>query len=328
MTLSLSDSDVRELADMSRVIDAVDDAAREQFEGKVVMPPRVNIMKDGTFLRLMATYMMGSGLMGYKAFHGSMDKGVRYMIVVIREEDGEILALVDGAYLTALRTGATSGVGTRYMAPQGPSQLGLIGSGLEAETNLAAVAAVREITSVKVFSRSAERREEFATRMSGLLSLAIEPVATPEEAVEEAGIVVVATNTGHNGPIAFQGKWMQKGQHIVSIGSTSPFLREIDPETFDRADTVVFDADPEQIFEESGDLMEIEGSLKDRLLGAMQLPELVVNGGIQRSSSDITLFKSVGTGAQDIASAKVLYDIAMERGVGREIGQIVSPKKF
>src|SRR4051794_33124360 len=117
---------------MDALVDAVEEAALEENDGMVIMPPRANLMRDGSFLRLMPAYMMRSGLFGYKAFHGSMENGVRYLVVVCREGDGEILAMVDAAYLTALRTGATSGVATRYMAPEGAAIIGLIGSGLEA----------------------------------------------------------------------------------------------------------------------------------------------------------------------------------------------------
>ena len=328
MTLSLSEADVRAAAHMPSVIDAIEDAAREEHLGDILMPPRTNLFRESTFLRMMPVFMMGSGLMGFKCFFGSMKKGVRYLVVVMRESDGEILAVVDGAYLTALRTGATSGVATRYMAPSGPATVGLIGSGLEAETNLTAVAAVRTIESVKVYSRSPENRAAFAERVGPTLELEIKPVETPEAAVADCSTVVVATNTGHDGPCAYRGEWLETGQHVVSIGSTSPFLREIDPETFARADTVVFDTVPGQFFDESGDLMAIEDeALKDRLLGCPTLPQIVVDG-IDRTDSDITLFKSAGAATQDVAAAKAIYDTALELGLGRDIGSLAEPKFF
>jgi len=268
------------------------------------------------------------GVYGYKSFHGSLAEGVRYIVVLCRQSDGEILATVDAAHLTALRTAATSGVATDYMAPPGSATVGLIGSGLEAETNLAAVAAVRPVERVVVYSRSPERRTAFAARVGVSLGVDIQPVATPVEAVRAASIVIVATNSGHGGDVAYRGEWMHPGQHVVSIGATSPFLREVDPRTFERATTVVFDAAAEQVFEESGDLMVIEGELRERLLRAATLPQLVAGGPLARSVDDITLFKSVGTAAQDIAAAMSVYETALGRGLGRDIGELAKTKLF
>ncbi len=283
---------------------------------------------DDAILRMMPAYLARSGVMGYKAFHGSMAKGVRYVIVLIAHATGEILALVDAAYLTALRTGATSGVATRYMARPGPADVGLIGSGLEAHTNLAAVAAVRPVERVRVFSRSEERRRAFASSAGATLGVEVIPVGSPQEAIAGADVVIVATNTGMNGPVAYEGAWMEAGQHVVSIGATSTYLRELDPASFERPDHVVFDASPQQVFEECGDLVALDEALREKLGTVRVLPDVVADRGLDRASDDITLFKSVGTAAQDLAAAKAVYELAVERGVGRDVGEIAAPKTF
>lgn len=327
MTLLLSDDDVRATADMAGLVAAMEAVLGEEHDGLITMPPRVNVAGDGTVLRLMPAHLARSNLMGYKSFHGSLAKGVRYLIVLIRADDGEILALVDAALLTGLRTGATSGVATRHLARPGAADVAVIGSGLEAETNLAGVAAARPVRSVRVFSRSKQRRAAFARRAGESLATDATAVATPEEAVSGADIVIVATNTGAHGPVAYRGEWMEAGQHIVSVGATSPFLRELDPACFDRADHVVFDATPAQVFEESGDLMAVTDACRGRLAGAGVLPDVVARG-FDRGATDVTLFKSVGTAAQDIAAAKVIYDVAVERGIGRQIGTLADAKQF
>jgi len=327
VTLLLSDADVRATADMTRLVDAVEAVLHEENDGLITMPPRVNVASDGTVLRLMPAHLAGSNLMGYKSFHGSMAKGVRYLIVLIRADDGEILALVDAALLTGLRTGAASGVATRYLARPGAADVAVIGSGLEADTNLAGVAAVRPVQRVRVFSPNPQRRAAFAGRAGDALGVEAIAAATAEEAVAGADIVIVATNTGTHGPVAYQGAWIEPGQHIVSVGATSPFLRELDPACFDRADHVVFDATPEQVFDESGDLIAVTDAGRDRLRHATVLPSVVAHG-FDRGASDVTLFKSVGTAAQDIAAAKVVYDMAIERGIGRQIGVLADAKQF
>lgn len=327
MTVLLGDDDVRATADMAALVDAVEAVLHEEHDGLITMPPRVNVACEGTVLRLMPAHLARSNLMGYKSFHGSMAMGVRYLIVLIRADDGEILALVDAAFLTGLRTGATSGVATRHLAPAGPADVAVIGSGLEADTNLAGVAAVRPVRRVRVFSPNPDRRGAFARRAGELLGVDTAASATARDAVTGADIVIVATNTGTNGPVAYQGDWIEAGQHIVSVGATSPFLRELDAACFDRPEHVVFDASPSQVFDESGDLLAVTEACRSRLAGAPVLPDVVARG-FARGADDVTLFKSVGTAAQDIAAAKVIYDAAIERGIGREIGVLVEAKQF
>lgn len=328
MAILLSDADVRAATDMTAMVDAVEAALKEEAVGQVDLPPRMNLIRDGAFLRIMPARMDGTGLLGYKAFHGSMSKGVRYLVVLCSALDGEILALVDAAYLTAARTGATSGVATRYMARSGPATVGVIGSGLEADTNLTAVAAVRELTHVKVYSRTPERREVFAATMSPRLGVPVAAAASPEEAVRGVDIVLIATNTGMNGPVAYDSSWMEPAQHIVSIGSTSPFLRELDPKCFTTADRLVVDADPEQITQESGDACAASGDDLARLHHAELLSAVVHKGVVNTGDDGISLFKSVGTAAQDLIAAKSVLDMAVTLGLGREIGEVAARKTF
>ena len=327
MTLLLGDDDVRTTANMAELVDAIEAVLREEHDGLVTMPPRLNVSGDGTVLRLMPAHLARSNLMGYKSFHGSMTTGVRYLIVLIRADDGEILAMLDAALLTGLRTGATSGVATRYLSSPAAADVAVIGSGLEAQTNLAGVAAVRQVRRVRVFSPNPQRRATFAQQAGELLKIDVAAVATAREAVRGADIVIVATNTGMNGPVAYLGEWIEAGQHVVSVGATSPFLRELDAACFERPEHVVFDASPTQVFEESGDLMAVTDECRSRLTGALVLPDVVARG-FDRSADDVTLFKSVGTAAQDIAAAKVVYDVAVEHGLGREIGVLAEAKQF
>lgn len=312
---------------MARLVDAIEAALREEHDGLVTMPPRVNVSGDGTVLRMMPAHLARSDLMGYKSFHGSMSTGVRYLIVLMRASDGEILAMIDAAHLTGLRTGATSAVATRYLAAGEAKDVAVIGSGLEADTNLAGVAAVRNVQRVRVFSPNPQRREAFAERAGESLGVDATAASSAREAVDGADIVIVATNTGMHGPVAYHGDWIEAGQYIVSVGATSPFLRELDDACFERPEHVVFDATPAQVFEESGDLMAVSDVCRSRLAAARVLPGIVADG-FDRAPGSVTLFKSVGTAAQDIAAAKVVYDTAVERGLGRDIGVLAEAKQF
>ena len=328
MTLILSDKDVRGIADMPALVDSLEQGLRAEAAGPgAIMPERMNLALGTTLLRVMPAILPGAGVLGLKFFYGSLSEGVRYAVLVCAIDSGEVLAVIDAAYLTALRTGATSGVATRHLARADARTVGLIGSGLEAETNLAGVCAVREIDLVRVYSRDPARRSEFALRMSERLGIAIEPAGTAEQAVAGADVVVVATNTGHGGDVAFRGSGLRAGQHVVSIGSTATFLREIDEETLLRPDLVIFDAPPAQVGNESGDVMALLARLPDwapdGVLGD------ILSGRLGRTDSgQLTLFKSVGTAAQDLIAGLALYQAATVRGVGLLVPDLTEPKAF
>jgi ornithine cyclodeaminase/alanine dehydrogenase-like protein (mu-crystallin family) len=261
-------------------------------------------------------------------FYGSVREGVRYVVLICSMTTGEVLAAVDAAYLTAARTGAMSGVATKHMARVAASTVGVIGSGLEAETNLLGVCAVRTITEVQVYSPNQARREAFAERMRALLDIRVEATSNPETAVSGTDIVVVATNTGSSGTIAYRGAWFEEGQHIAAIGSTTPALREIDAPTFIRADRVVIDAAHDQVQEESGDVIAWLGDG-----GALDDARLLVDVLAGRWSGrngeeERTLFKSVGTAAQDMIGALHVYNEARRRGIGTEVPDLADPKLF
>jgi ornithine cyclodeaminase/alanine dehydrogenase len=296
----------------------------EEANGTLVMPPRLNLpMREGAF-RLMPAVLNGAGIMGYKVFYRVAGHGSRHMVALFEQDRGELLALVDANHLTAARTGATSGIASKFMARADSVSVAVIGSGLEARTNLAGVrAAFPGIQDVRVFSPNAERRQFFAREIGTLHGVEATPCTTAAEAVRAADIVVVGTNTSAGGgDVAFRGAWMEPGQHVVSVGSTLPTLREVDPTTFARADLVVVDA-PAQATEESGDVVAAIASGDYPLDDVVRLADVVAGTpGRVRGSDEITLYKSVGTAMQDVASAFMLWQRAVETDRGRDIGDV------
>lgn len=329
MTLLLTNRDVERASDVAAQIDVIEAGLREEANGTVDLPPRLNLTTTTGFFRVMPAVMRDSGLMGYKVFHGSVQHGVRYLIAIYDERDGRLLALMDAAYLTAARTGATTGVATRYLAPPTAATVGVIGSGLEATTNLEAVCAVRPIREGKVFSPTPANRARFAARMSDRLGIRLEPVATPEQAVADADVIVVATNTtGVGDLIAYRGQWMTAGQHVNSIGSTGLQLREIDPETFARADRIVTDSRI-QLEAESGDLHAARQADTYDRAKVVELKDVVAGHVQGRTATDeITLFKSVGTAIQDVAAGFAVYQEAVRQGLGQDVGEFLELKTF
>jgi len=329
VTLLLRDSDVRAVCDIGSMVTYLDQALREEAKGSgAQLPERLNLAHGPVFLRVMPALLPEAGLLGLKFFHGSMRDGVRYVVAVCALDTGTVLGLVDAAYLTAARTGATSGVATQWLSREDSARVGVIGSGTEAETNLRAVCSVRPVTRVTVYSRSPGRREDFAARMSASLGIPVTAAADPRAAVAGADIVVVATNTGPEPVVAYQGAWLEPGQHVVSIGSTTAALREIDPDTILRAETVVFDVPLSQLSRESGDLIALLKARPGWQAGVSL--DRVLTGEVlaRRRPEDVTVFKSVGTAAQDLLGASYVLREARRQGVGTEIADIASPKQF
>jgi alanine dehydrogenase len=323
MTLLLSDQEVRDACDMRVLIDAIEHAMTVEARGGVQIVPRINFGVEGGFFRLMPAVIEELDIMGLKAFDAKFPEA-RYLIAVFRPSTGELDCLVDAAYLTAARTGATTGVATRWMtATDGCREVGVIGSGLEARTNLEAVLAVREVQRVKVFSPNPQRRRRFAGEIAERFG--IEAVATDAAAeAADAPCVVAATNTGANGPVALEGAWLRDDAHLNTIGATAPVLREVDAETFARAATIVVDT--EHAGPECGDIIAAEqaGTWDERRVTTLAQ---VVGGGTPLAREGLTVFKSVGTAVQDLAAAAAVARVARERGLGREL-DIVSPKTF
>jgi alanine dehydrogenase len=316
MTLILDNDAVVASTDVRAIIDALEDGLRAEAAGGVDTVPRINLAAGGEFFRLMPVVIPGMDIMGFKVFNGSIAQGVRYVIGLYRASSGELLSLMDASYLTAARTGATTGLATRLITPEDEVPVvGVIGSGLEARTNLEAICAVRTVREVKVFSRDADRRARFAEEMGERLQLDVHPVASGAEAAD-AEAVLVATNTGMNtGRVALEADWLPSAAHVSTIGSTMPALREVDAELFARADVVVVDT--EHARNESGDLIAaVEGGQwsDDKLRLLHELP-----GTDNPVAGPLTVFKSVGTATQDIIAAAATYETARARGLGRDV---------
>ena len=161
MTLILNLQEVQQAINMRTIIDQIEKGLVEEFHGHVEMPPRMNMSTNNQgFFRLMPAVMNESGYMGFKVFFKN-GPNVRYLIGIIDQNNSDLEAMMDSSYLTAARTGATTGLATKYLARENAKTVGVIGSGLEARTNLEAVCAVREIEYVRVFSPNPQRRETF-----------------------------------------------------------------------------------------------------------------------------------------------------------------------
>jgi alanine dehydrogenase len=328
--LVLTYNDAHQAINITEAIDAIEAAYREEAAGRTLTSERITLWLPNGWLRLMAAGLLDSGVVGYKAFHrteftaGAKRAEVRYAFYLFDYITGQPLALMDANYLTAIRTAATTAVAAKYLARPDATRLGILGSGSEARTHLEALVAVRPISRVKVYSRNATRREAFAHQMSERLQIDVRAVAHPEQAVNDVDILIAATNTGAEGPALF-GKWLYPGLHVSSIGSTIPTQREIDAHVWRWADRIVLDT--HCVLQESGDALAAlaEGTLDDRKI--TELSAIVAGKSPGRTRPDeTTLYKSIGTGVQDVAVAFRIYERAHERGLGQELADYQSPK--
>jgi alanine dehydrogenase len=236
--------------------------------------------------------------------------------VLLFGDHGELLALVDATAMTAIRTAAVSGVATDVLARVDSGVLAILGSGAQAMSHLEAVSTVRPITEVRVWSRTPANAERFAREAGDRFRLEIAAHASVDEAVHDAD--VVCTTTAAHMPI-LEGAWLSPGTHVNAIGSGAAVDREVDGATVRRAR--VFVDRIESAMREAGDLLL---AIEEGAVAAADLAgELgaVLVGRVQgrRAADEVTLFKSVGLGAEDVAAARATYDECRRLGLGREV---------
>ena len=318
MTLYLTEAEVNEALTMELALDSVEEAFRLMSEGGATNPPRSRIrLPDGGLFNFMCAAAPGAGVMGLKAYGVTRGNPVKFYVQLFSTDTGELLALLEAGDLGQVRTGAASGVATKYMAREDSASVGVIGSGYQARTQLEAVCKVRPITSARVFSRSPERRERFATRMSERLGIDISPVDSGEECVADADVVI--TMTSANRPV-LEGEWLSAGTHINAAGANHWMRRELDGNAVRRSDVIVAD-EIEQAKMECGDLIYPAELGSIRWEQVRSLADVVGGSAPGRNSDDdITLFESQGLAVQDITTGMRVYQLALEKGIGSEIG--------
>jgi ornithine cyclodeaminase/alanine dehydrogenase len=224
---------------------------------------------------------------------------------------------MEGGYLTALRTGAASGVAAKYLARRDSKVVGVIGTGVQARTQIWALSEVlKEITRVKAFDLVPGRVEPFAKDISTRLGLEVETVETSKECVADSDVLVLATTS--KAPV-FDGNWLKKGTHVNSIGVSGPEGRELDDTTIKKAKIVV--DTKEGVLAETGDLIiPIKRGIISQENIYAELHEIVGGKKPGRTSDEeVTCWKAVGIAIEDAAVARLVYDKAKKEGIGKEV---------
>jgi len=304
MTLHISEADVRAVFTMPMAIEAVEEISRRQAAGEVVVHARRRFeFPGGRFFHYMAAADHAANRVATKQYT-YVDGKLKFAVSLYSMETGDLLALIEGDRLSQQRTGAASGVATKYMAQTDAKTAAIIGTGWQAEAQLEAVAAVRKLAGAAVYGRDTARRHEFAREMSERLKIPVRAAASSAEAVYGAHIVCAATTSSH--PVLF-GADLAAGAHVNAIGANHMRKRELDDAAVLKADVVVVDS-IEQSRQEAGDLVLGFGSDSVRWDRVMELSQVVAGKAVARTSdSQVTLFKSNGIAAWDLAAAMQIY---------------------
>src|SRR5690348_6668890 len=251
MAIFLDEAAVKRLVSMKDALDATEEVFREFGKGHVTNVPRIRVPLNQGTLRVTAAVLNYRGYYGIKVSSTTVfGHNAGRVFCLYKEERGELCAIVQVFAMGALRTGAASGVATRYLANEDASTLGVIGSGRQAKTQVEAISRVRKLREVRVFSRNANNRDRFCQEVGSKLGLAARPVENAEVAV--MGCDIVVTSTTATAPVLL-GSWLSPGTHVNAIGANYEHRRELDSNAVARADVIVTD-DKDQVQYESADL--------------------------------------------------------------------------
>ena len=326
MALLLTRKDVEALLPMSEAMAAVELAFREHALGNVLMPLRTSIRPpahNGVNLGMPA-YIGGEvdalGLKVVSVYGENPGRfGLPTVIATVLLNDprsGALLAVMDGTWLTAMRTGAASGVATKYLARPDANVATVLGAGVQGRTQLMAASEARPLKRAYVYDIDSERSRAYAVEMSPRLNLEVIPTTDLRTAIESADILLAASNAHE--PV-FPGEWLRPGTHINGVGSHAPKARELDSTTVQRSLLIVDQR--VACMAEAGDvLIPIqEGVISEAHIHA-ELGQVLVGQATGRTANEqITLFKSVGLALQDVATAARIYTLAQQQGAGMQI---------
>jgi alanine dehydrogenase len=312
MMLYLDDDDVSALFSIGDAIDCVDRCFLLLADGTAVNAVRRRSAANGTTLNVMWALAPTEGVLGVKEYpvvRSDVTQGAVLTLLLHAMDTGRLLAVLAADRLGQLRTGAASAVATRALARKDSETLALFGSGFQAESQALALAQVMpELRRVLVVGRDAAKRDRFAQRLRAALD--IEVIGSPaQEAAERADVVVTAT--GSTEPVLL-GQWLRPGTHVDAVGSNVASKREVDREVLARAARIVVD-DYEVAANECGDLIANDWDQSQ----VVSLGDVLTGRAAGRSNADeITVFESQGLALQDVVCAGVIYERAVERGVG------------
>jgi alanine dehydrogenase len=312
--LYLTEGDVVATFPLREALGVVENAARALAEGRAQNRPRQRALTQSAMIQVLAATC--EGRLGHKTYTvAPQGRGARFWVTLF-DEAGEMLALIEADALGQIRTGAASGVATRFMAREDASILGVIGTGWQARTQLEAIVHVRPIKDVLVYGRNAAKRDAFCEEMTARTGVTVRGVQSAREAVAQADIVCTMTNA--SSPV-LEGAWLRPGTHVNAAGSNRHNAQEVDVETIRRTALIALE-DLAQAKVEAGDLIAAESAGAFRWESATLLSDIVSGKApSRRSAEQITLFESLGIGLWDVAAASFIFDACIIEGRGTKL---------
>jgi len=315
MALFLKDEDVAQCVTMDTMLEAIESMQRQYGDGQAHNMTRRKIIADSGMLSVMGGGLFHQGLLGVKTY--TVVKGAySFQVSLYDANTGELLLYTQANRLGQLRTGATTGVAVKHLANPEDATVGIIGTGGQAPTQLEALSKVRGIKKIKAYSRTQERREEFARRMTDTMGVEVSAETSNEDAVRDCDIVLCIAATMD--PVV-EADWLKDGSTLIGAGPTTWRAREVDEAVITRAGKLIVDS-TEQAAIEAGDLC---SAVDKGIIQWSKVHELrhVVSGAVTgRDSNDQVVYaKIMGTGVADVAAAKLAYDSAKAAGLGTEM---------
>lgn len=314
----LSSDELRGLAEPAEFVDAVREGYRQRGEGAPAKPrTTLDSSEPPGMLTGYTAILPETGVMGGYTYAAGFDARDAWFVTPLFDaESGEPLAILDGAWMNPFKTGATGAVAVDELAREDADTVGIIGSGAQARGQLRAVATVRELTDVRVFSPTEAHRDAFAEEFDDRFEATVSAVTDAEKAVEEADVVVTATDASE--PV-FDGDVLAPGTHVTAMGQYHQKKRELDHETIERARYVPDLCD--RVSQDTGSFIHaMDAGVVDESHVHAELGDIVAGTAEGRADDDqITVFDSGGTGIETVAGANLLYQRAREQGLGTPI---------
>lgn len=311
----LKESDVRQLLTMPLALDLVQQALKAHAEHRAIDVPRARIHLPTGTQHVLQAAAPELKFIGFKYYY-TRPTSKSFYVHLINTETGKLDAIIEAIWMSMVRTGAASGVATRYLAREDASTVGQIGAGFQAIGQLEAVCRVRNIRAARVFARNRERLEAFCKTMSRELGIEVSPAASAEAAVRGADIVNVITKSA--APV-LAGDWLEPGQHVNAAGSNALTRRELDETATRKCDVITVDARG-TARKECGDLLPAVEKGVLHWASLVEIGEVIAGRATGRTSTrQITLYESHGMGLQDLYVGAGVLALARERGVGIEL---------
>ncbi|MFQ6126009.1 MAG: ornithine cyclodeaminase family protein [Candidatus Heimdallarchaeota archaeon] len=320
----LSQEEVRSCLPMCDAIKAVEDAYKAFAEGRVQMPPvqHLHVDKYRGEIDIKSGFVDDFGLIGTKIASGYYDNPKQGLppgigiIVLLDLKTSLPLAVMDGTYITAVRTGAAGAVAARVLARKESKQVGMVGSGTQGRQQVLGLNELFPLELVKVWNINKNGREKYAMEMRERLGIDVQAVNSVKSAVSEADIVVTATPSRK---ALVMSEWIKEGTHINAIGADGPGKQEWDPKIMKRATKIVVDS-----LAQCRVIGELQHALNQGIIQESdvhaEIGEILLGMKAARETEDeITLFDSTGLSAQDIAASHIVYTLAKRKGLGQRV---------